>query len=151
MIEEFRSLLVCATLLSMLSGPTMPAIAQAVPVIDVPAAAETVPAQDAGDAADDAEIWRNPTDPQANRIFATDKKAGLFVLNLKGEKIAFFPVGRLNNVDLRDGSSASRFSRSIPRRWPSRILQNPSSPRMSVTPTACASIGARRPVFSPRS
>ncbi len=80
-----------------------PAAAQSIPVFDVPARAETVAALDAGDAADDAEIWRNPIDPKASRIFATDKKTGLFVLDLNGDKVAFFPTGRMNNVDLRDG------------------------------------------------
>lgn len=103
MIRDFRILLAWA-----MAGAALPAfgsvaVAQSVPVFEVPAAAESVAAQDVGDAADDAEIWRNPRDPQASRIFATDKKTGLFVLDLKGEKVSFFPVGRMNNVDLHDG------------------------------------------------
>lgn len=73
------------------------------PVFDVPAFAETTAAQQTGDAADDAEIWRNASQPEQSRIFATDKKSGLMVLDLAGKMIEFFPVGRLNNVDLRDG------------------------------------------------
>jgi 3-phytase len=82
-----------------------PALAQAggAPVFEVPAIAETATAQHAGDAADDAEIWRNAAQPEQSRIFATDKKSGLMVLDLSGRMIAYFPVGRLNNVDLRDG------------------------------------------------
>lgn len=103
MVVDFRSVLACVVFGSLVSASLAPAVAQSVPVFDVPAHAETVAALDAGDAADDAEIWRNPTDPKASRIFATDKKTGLFVLDLKGEKVAFFPTGRMNNVDLRDG------------------------------------------------
>jgi 3-phytase len=73
------------------------------PLIDVPANAETVAVQGNGDAADDAEIWRNDAEPEKSLIFATDKKAGLFVLDLSGKPLNFFPVGRLNNVDLRGG------------------------------------------------
>lgn len=100
MIGDFRLVVACV-----LAAAAVPAaaIAQSVSVFDVPAAIETVTAQDAGDAADDAEVWRNPVDPKASRIFATDKKTGLFVLDLKGDKVAFFPIGRMNNVDLRDG------------------------------------------------
>lgn len=68
---------------------------------DVPAFAETVAVQQTGDAADDAEIWHNAAAPEQSRIFATDKKGGLMVLDLAGKIVEFFPVGRLNNVDLR--------------------------------------------------
>lgn len=80
-----------------------PAFADAgkVPTFDVPAVAETVAAQQQGDAADDAEIWLNAASPDKSRIFATDKKAGLMVLDVAGKLVEFFPVGRLNNVDLR--------------------------------------------------
>lgn len=74
-----------------------------VPVFDVPAQAETATAQQEGDAADDAEIWRNAGAPDQSRIFATDKKRGLMVLDLTGKLLQFFEIGRLNNVDLRDG------------------------------------------------
>lgn len=75
----------------------------AVPVFDVPAQIETATAQQEGDAADDAEIWRNADAPDQSRIFATDKKRGLMVLDLAGKLLQFFEIGRLNNVDLRDG------------------------------------------------
>lgn len=106
MVIDCHSLLACVVFGSVMSVSLAPAAAQSVPVFDVPAQAETAAALDAGDAADDAEIWRNPIDPKASRIFATDKKTGLFVLDLKGEKVAFFPTGRMNNVDLRDGWTA---------------------------------------------
>lgn len=70
----------------------------------VPAAAETVSvATTAADAADDPEIWADPTDPGRAVIFGTDKKAGLYVYGLDGAVRAFLPEGPLNNVDLRGG------------------------------------------------
>ncbi|MDF7774963.1 phytase [Sphingomonas sp. AOB5] len=58
------------------------------------------------DAADDPAIWRNAADPAASLIVATDKKAGLYVYNLKGEIQSFLDAGRVNNVDLRDMGAA---------------------------------------------
>ncbi len=75
--------------------------AEGPPSFEVPAFAETVAVETAGDAADDAEVWRNEANPEQSRIFATDKKSGLMVLDLAGKVVEFFPVGRLNNVDLR--------------------------------------------------
>jgi 3-phytase len=102
MTRAFLALISCAAL-GLAVHAEAGAASDAVPVLDVPASAETVAVQDNGDAADDAEIWRNAADPARSLIFATDKKQGLFVLDLKGQTKEFFPVGRLNNVDLRDG------------------------------------------------
>jgi 3-phytase len=54
------------------------------------------------DAADDPAIWRNPADPAASLIVATDKRAGLHVYDLAGRDRSFVAAGRVNNVDLRD-------------------------------------------------
>ncbi len=56
-----------------------------------------------GDAADDPAIWVHPEDPSKSLVLGTDKKGGLHVYNLGGESIRFFPDGRINNVDVRDG------------------------------------------------
>jgi 3-phytase len=69
----------------------------------VQATAETDPVGTSNaDAADDPAIWRNPADPAASLIVATDKKAGLHVYGLGGKSLAFDPAGRVNNVDLLD-------------------------------------------------
>ena len=69
----------------------------------VQATAETDPVGTSdADAADDPAIWRNPADPSASLIVATDKKAGLHVYGLGGRSLTFDPAGRLNNVDLLD-------------------------------------------------
>ncbi|MCF8371532.1 MAG: phytase [Bacteroidales bacterium] len=53
------------------------------------------------DAADDPAIWINKEDPDKSRIIGTNKTGGLHVYNMKGEELYFYPVGRVNNVDLR--------------------------------------------------
>jgi 3-phytase len=71
------------------------------PAAQVAARGETQPVGTAdADAADDPAIWRNPADPAASLIVATDKKAGLYVYGLDGNVRHFDPAGRLNNVDL---------------------------------------------------
>jgi 3-phytase len=68
----------------------------------VVATTQTDPVPSTGDAADDIAIWIDPTDAARSRIIATDKKGGLLVYDLDGAQVQSLPVGRLNNVDLRD-------------------------------------------------
>lgn len=75
------------------------------PVTLIPAQAETPPVASGDDAADDPAIWVNPNDPAQSRILGTDKKAGLYVYDLKGAKVQSLPAGRLNNVDVRQNLS----------------------------------------------
>lgn len=67
----------------------------------VTARVQTVPVAQTGDAADDPAIWVHPGDPGASLVLATDKKRGLAVYDLQGRELQFLPVGRINNVDLR--------------------------------------------------
>lgn len=69
----------------------------------IPATAETDTVQKFGDAADDPAIWFNADNPEASLILGTDKKRGLAVYNLNGRELQFLEVGRINNVDLREG------------------------------------------------
>ena len=79
-----------------------------------PAAAETVAVGTTrADAADDPEIWVDPTDPSRAVILGTDKQAGLYAYGLDGQVLSFIPDGRLNNVDLRGG---------FPTPWGERVL-----------------------------
>lgn len=55
------------------------------------------------DAADDPAIWLNPKDSTQACIIGTDKKGGLAVYNLRGEKLSYYADGNMNNVDLRYG------------------------------------------------
>lgn len=71
--------------------------------VAVTATSETAPVGTAAeDAADDPAIWRNPRQPAASLIVATDKKAGLYVYGLDGKVKSFVAAGRVNNVDLVD-------------------------------------------------
>lgn len=72
------------------------------PTASVMAAAETARVGGSGDAADDPGFWL-ASDPADSLILGTDKTAGLYVYDLAGEVLQFLPVGRLNNVDVRDG------------------------------------------------
>jgi 3-phytase len=72
------------------------------PPTPVTARGETIRVAGAGDAADDPAIWIAP-DPARSLVLGTDKTEGLYVFGLDGEIRQFLPVGRLNNVDLREG------------------------------------------------
>ncbi len=69
----------------------------------VTARVETQPANSYGDAADDPAIWADAADPSRSLVIATDKRAGLYVYDMQGRVLQFLPVGKMNNVDLREG------------------------------------------------
>jgi 3-phytase len=75
-------------------APPAPPARLAAPL--VPAAVETEPVDDGGDAADDSVIL---VGSDSAWILGTDKQAGLRAYNLEGRQQDFLPVGRLNNVD----------------------------------------------------
>lgn len=77
------------------------------------AAVETAPVASRGDAADDPAIWVNPVDPARSLVLGTEKQAGLYVYRLDGAVAQFLPVGRLNNVDLRQGVTVGDFTGDI--------------------------------------
>jgi 3-phytase len=62
---------------------------------------ETRPVAQPGDSADDPAFWINPLDHSRSRVFVTDKKRGLLSYDLRGREQQFLPVGRINNVDVR--------------------------------------------------
>ncbi|AZN32002.1 phytase [Pseudoalteromonas sp. Xi13] len=65
------------------------------------ASAQTKPVAAFGDAADDPAIWINEHDAKSSLILGTDKRRGLMVYDLAGNKVQSLNVGRLNNVDVR--------------------------------------------------
>ena len=77
--------------------------AKAITKVIVTPRAQTEPVARQGDAADDPAIWRNPADPAGARILGTNKKQGLLVYDLNGKQLQLLEVGRLNNVDVRQG------------------------------------------------
>ncbi|MFN4115846.1 MAG: phytase, partial [Inhella sp.] len=65
--------------------------------------AQTDPVSGYGDAADDPAIWVHPRQPARSLVLGTNKKQGLLVYDLQGRQRQFLAVGRVNNVDLRQG------------------------------------------------
>ncbi|MCK8135164.1 phytase [Pseudoalteromonas sp. 2CM28B] len=63
--------------------------------------AQTTPVAAFGDAADDPAIWINELDAKNSLILGTDKRRGLMVYDLAGNKVQSLNIGRLNNVDVR--------------------------------------------------
>ncbi|MET4682119.1 phytase [Brevundimonas faecalis] len=75
-------------------APRFPAV---VPVV------ETIPVSSPGDAADDPAVWADPHNPANSLVIGTDKKAGLNLYDMQGRLLQHLPVGKMNNVDLREG------------------------------------------------
>lgn len=67
----------------------------------VGAETETAPVASSEDAADDMAIWYNHSDPAQSAIIATDKQKGLIVYDLDGQELYNYPVGLVNNVDIK--------------------------------------------------
>lgn len=52
------------------------------------------------DAADDPAFWFNAQHPAQSLILGSNKKLGLEVYDMQGQRLAHYPVGRLNNIDV---------------------------------------------------
>ena len=74
------------------------------------AQAQTEPVLSLDDAADDPVVWVNPQDPDSSRVIGTDKRYGLEVYDLAGQRLQRIPAGRVNNVDLRPLEGMSGWS-----------------------------------------
>ena len=73
------------------------------PAKPVAAAMETVVNTDPTVDADDPVLWADRRNPARGLLIGTDKSDGLYVHDLTGKVLQFFPDGPLNNVDLREG------------------------------------------------
>lgn len=60
------------------------------------------------DAADDMAIWVNVADSEKSLIIGTNKKGGVVVFDLQGAEKAFYPTGRINNIDVLYGFSLGK-------------------------------------------
>lgn len=85
------------------AGARLPAGPVGSAAVVVEPRAQTIPVARLGDVADDPAIWVHPLDPARSRVLGTNKKQGLMVYDLQGRQQQFLDVGRLNNVDLRQG------------------------------------------------
>lgn len=74
------------------------------------ASAETTPVRSFADAADDPAIWVNEADLALSRVLGTDKRFGIEVYSLSGERLQSIPAGRTNNIDLRVLEGNARWS-----------------------------------------
>lgn len=54
----------------------------------------------AADAADDPAIWVHPSEPAKSLVFGSNKTGGLAAYDLSGEEVAYYPIGKINNVDI---------------------------------------------------
>ena len=70
------------------------------PYREVRADIETAPVFAGNDAADDICILENKSAPDQSLIISSDKKYGIIVYDLKGDKVNEYNVGRINNVDI---------------------------------------------------
>ena len=80
-------------------------VTQQARIPEVAARAETTPSLMNGDVMDDPAIWIHPQQPEHSRVLGTDKRHGLEVYDLQGQRLQQLAVGRLNNVDVRYGLS----------------------------------------------
>ena len=63
---------------------------------------ETAAVKTSGDAADDAAFWLNKKNSEKSIVLGTDKKSGIYTYDLSGKTLEYFPMGRINNIDLRN-------------------------------------------------
>lgn len=75
------------------------------PFKTIVADAETTPVSSSDDAADDVCVWVNPKNILQSTIIGTNKREGLEVYNLDGKRLFSYKIGRVNNVDIRNGFS----------------------------------------------
>ncbi len=69
----------------------------------VQATVQTDPVDDPCDAADDPAIWLDPQQPGHGFVVGSNKVRGIDVYTLDGARVDHAAIGRVNNVDLRDG------------------------------------------------
>ncbi|MBN2279541.1 MAG: phytase [Candidatus Marinimicrobia bacterium] len=57
------------------------------------------------DAADDPAIWINDEDRSQSIVFGTNKidQGGVYAFDLKGNKLTYYKIGAINNIDVRYG------------------------------------------------
>lgn len=91
----------CLSFFGMDLSPSFTRPATAIPIIK--ASVKTDDVETAGDAADDVCIYVNQYDRGKSLVIGTDKKSGLGVYDLSGNRLQVFPDGHLNNVDISHG------------------------------------------------
>jgi myo-inositol-hexaphosphate 3-phosphohydrolase len=77
------------------------------------ATVETAPVSHTGDAADDPAFWVHPTDTSKSMLIGSDKDGGIVTYALNGALIKYYPVGLINNVDLRYNFKLAGVSKTV--------------------------------------
>lgn len=54
------------------------------------------------DAADDPAFWLHPTSGDSSIIYGSNKQGGIAAYDLQGKQVAYYPVGKVNNIDVLD-------------------------------------------------
>jgi 3-phytase len=54
------------------------------------------------DAADDPAFWYDKNNPESSLIFGTNKKDGVYAYDLNGKEKGYYPLGMINNIDIRN-------------------------------------------------
>jgi 3-phytase len=65
------------------------------------------------DAADDPAFWFNQDFPDSSLIFGSNKKGGIYSYHLDGSIYEYYPIGLINNIDIRQGVSFGEKSLDI--------------------------------------
>ncbi len=73
------------------------------PVVTAAVETDSVAANVEDDAADDATIWYNHKHPAKSLVLGTDKTFGVIAYDLQGKQLQTYEVGRINNIDVRQG------------------------------------------------
>ncbi|NEQ48730.1 MAG: phytase [Leptolyngbya sp. SIO3F4] len=85
------------------TNPTLPDTSDLFFSVQATGQTESGHADTDADAMDDAAIWYNTADPEQSLILGANKKLGLEVYGLQGTRLQTDSVGRINNIDVRDG------------------------------------------------
>jgi len=99
-MKPVKLLILWACLASLFSCK-LPSTQIAFPPVMPDTETEAVSAENDEDAADDPAIWIHPYKPELSLIIGSNKTLGIEVFDLQGNKLYEYPVGRINNIDVR--------------------------------------------------
>ena len=102
----FKKLFFASLIFTSILNSQEPNLLGSLAYMEVEADVETEPVFAGDDAADDMCVLENLLNPEKSLIISSDKKFGIFVYDLEGNKIYDYDVGRINNVDIIPSKSS---------------------------------------------
>ena len=96
----FKKLLFASFIFTSILNSQEPNLLGSLFYLEVNADVETEPVFAGDDAADDMCVLENFNNPESSLIISSDKKYGIIVYDLEGNKLYDYEVGRINNVDI---------------------------------------------------